>query len=151
MPESALVEDISTATISRTSAYNITPTMSGSALVDNISAATISKTSAYIIPTMSGSALVENISAATISKTSAYTIFSMSVSALVDDISAANISTTSKTMSRDLSLMNSSPKPTGNDVGIEDEPDIDEGSGNDSDLNLLLISTVTLGGKCMEI
>ena len=49
------------------------------------------------------------------------------------------------------SLMSSSPKLTGNDFDIEDKPDIDEGSGNDSNLNLLLTSTVTLGGKCMNI
>ena len=74
-------------------------------------------------------------------------------------------------------LVSSSPKPTGNDLDIEDEPDIDEvsslmssspkttdndfgmeegsgigeGSGNDFNLNLLLTSTVTLGGKCMEL
>ena len=75
---------------------------------------------------------------------------------MVDNISAATISRTSIIMSRDISVMNSSPKPTGNDgsgndFGKEDEPDIDEGSGNDSDLNLLLTSTITLGGKCMEL
>ena len=107
-----------------------------------------------------------------------------SESALVVNISAATISTTSKTsayiistMYMDISLMSSLPKPTGDDFGIEDElnidegsslmslspkltgidfdiedePDIDEGSGNDSILNyLLLTSTVTLGGKCMN-
>ena len=103
-----------------------------------------------------------------------------STSALVDDISAATISKAYNiisTMSRNVLLMSSSPKPTGNDLdikdepdidegsslmslspkptgidfGVEDEPDIDEGSGDDSNLNLLLTSTVTLGGKCMEL
>ena len=73
----------------------------------------------------------------------------MSGSTLVGNISEATISTTSLTMSKDVSLMNSSPKPTGNDFDIEEEPDVDEGSGKDSNLNLLLTSTVTLGGKCM--
>ena len=48
------------------------------------------------------------------------------------------------TMHMDVSLMSSSPKPTDNDFGIE------EGSGDESNLNLLLISTVTLGGKCLQ-
>ena len=78
-------------------------------------------------------------------------------SALVDHISTSTIFTTSKTIayeistkSRDVSLMSSSPKPTGNDFGIEEGSGIEEESGNVSDLNLLLISTVTVGGKCIE-
>ena len=79
-------------------------------------------------------------------------------SSLVDNISAATNSQTSKnsayiisTMPREVSLMSSSPKSTGNDFGIEEGSGIDEGSGDDSNLNLLLLaSTVTLGGKCMQ-
>ena len=81
---------------------------------------------------------------------------SPSESALVDSISAATISKTSKTcaniistMYMDVSFMSSSPKPTDDDFDIEDEPDIDKGSGDDSN-PLLLSSTVTLGGKCMN-
>ena len=79
-------------------------------------------------------------------------------SALGDHISASDFFTTSEiaayeiptTMSTDVSLMSSSPKPTGIDFDIEDEPGIDEGSGSESNLSLILITIVTLSGKCME-
>ena len=81
----------------------------------------------------------------------------LSGSALVDHISASTIFTPSKTIayeistkSREVSLMCSSPQPTGNDFGKEEGSGIEEGFGNVSDLNLLLISTVTVGGKCIE-
>ena len=83
------------------------------------------------------------------------TVYS-SGSALIDHTPASTISATSKninyeisTMPRHVSLMSSSPGPTDNDFAKEEESGMEEGSGNESNLNLLLISTVTLGGKCI--